>query len=218
MKVRCFIVPCLAVFVAGFMSDSAHARPVSYPGGWTLMQMNDKGSNALQLHYSPTARYSIGYRGEYFRDSTWQFHGAQVNYLVNRWNNVGSQANLYLKSSIGLAYREHHASDYQAKPAGTLGIAWDWETRRYFTSYENRYVNAGDANRFYQQSARIGIAPYIGDYGDIHTWLMLQVDHEPSQDESISITPLVRLFKGETLVEAGISTRKEALLNWVVRF
>ena len=35
------------------------ARPVSYPGGITLMQMNDTNKNSFHLHYSPTAKVSI---------------------------------------------------------------------------------------------------------------------------------------------------------------
>lgn len=47
---------------------------------------------------------------------------------------------------------------------------------------------------------------------------MLQVDHNPSADDEITFTPLVRMFKGEYLAEAGVSDNGEVLLNWVIRF
>lgn len=215
MKKALFASVCL---IWAGLAPPALARPVSYPGGWTVMQMNDLYSNSLHVHYSPTAKYSIGYKGEYFKDEDWQFHGAQLNYLVNRWNAPNSQANIYLKGGLGLAYSDYQSFDNRTEAAGTIGIAGDWETRRYFTMYENRYVYAGDIDKFFTQKARVGIAPYLGDYGDIHTWLMLQVDHTPTDRDKIVFTPMVRLFKGEYLAEAGVSDKGDVLFNWVVRF
>ena len=83
--------------------NSLGARPISYPGGWTVMQMNDFNSHSLHVHYTPSSKYSFGYRGEYWRKKDWQFHGGQFNYLIKRLNNPKSQANLYLKSGLGLA-------------------------------------------------------------------------------------------------------------------
>ena len=81
-----------------------YARPVSYPGGWTFMQMNDVDRHSLHIHFSPTARYSIGYRGEYWDVDDYWLHSLAVNNLLRRWNNAESQANLYLKSGVGFAY------------------------------------------------------------------------------------------------------------------
>ena len=205
------------IFIIG-LSAEAMARPVSYPGGWTLMQMNDMDANNLHAHYSPTAKYSIGYKAEYWREKDWQFHGAQLNYLAKRWNKPKSQANFYLKSGAGIAYSDYKSFDKKTESAAFTGIALEWEDRRWFTSYENRAYYAGDINKFFTQKARIGIAPYIGDYGDIHTWLMLQVDHNPKAEDKIIITPLLRIFKGEYLTETGINSNGDVLFNWVVRF
>lgn len=196
----------------------AQARPVSYPTGWTWMQTNDGDMNAAHLHYSPTARYSIGYKVEYWRDEEWQFHGAQFNYLIRRNNQRASQSNIYLKSGAGFAYSDHGAFNNDIEPASFIGFAYDWEDRDYFFSYENRATYAGDIAQFFKQSARVGFTPYVGDYGDLHTWLMLQVDHAPENEHPVTVTPLVRLFKGVNLVEVGMSNQGEALFNWVVRF
>ena len=147
-----------------------------------------------------------------------QFHGAQLNYLVKRWNAEASQANFYMKSGAGAAYSDLGRFDGKTEAAGFTGIAMDWEDRRFFTSYSNRYTHAGDIDKFYMQSARVGVAPYIGDYGDVHTWLMLQGDHSPEGDDHFTVTPLVRFFKGEYLAEAGISNHGDILFNAVIRF
>jgi hypothetical protein len=211
------LVLLLSAILAG-LAMPAMARPVSYPGGWTVMQMNDAFSNSLHIHYSPTAKYSLGYKGEYFRDGEWQFHGVQLNNLLHRWNNPDSQANLYLKSAIGAAYSDQGVFDNKTEASAFTGIAADWENRRFFTSYENRAMYAGDINKEFSQKARVGIAPYIGDYGDVHTWFMVQVDHAPSAKDELTVTPLIRLFKGANLLEAGVNNNGKILFNYVHRF
>ena len=196
------------------LSHWAQARPVSYPGGVTLMQLNDLESHSLHLHYSPTVHYSVGYKGEYWRGEQWQFHGVQLNNLIKRWNQRASQANAYLKTGVGMVRSRMGDSSL----AAFTGMAVDWETRRFFTLYENRFYDAGDIDRFFSQKARLGIAPYIGDYGDLHTWLMIQVDHSPEGDDPVVITPLIRVFKHEYLAEIGINDQGKALVNLIIRF
>jgi hypothetical protein len=200
------------------ISSAAMAKPVSYAGGWTAMQMNDADMHSVHVNYSPTARYSVGYTAEYWRDEEWQFQGGQFNYLAKRWNNPASQGNLYLQSGAGVAYSDYQRFDHNTEPAGFVGITADWEDRRYFTSYENRATYAGDIDKFFMQKARVGIAPYVGDYGDLHTWLMLQVDHNPGKSDNVTITPLVRLFKGNNLGEAGISNKGHILFNLTLNY
>lgn len=209
MKLLLYIV-CIATLCP----YQALARPVSYPGGITLMQMNNMYSNNIHAHYSPSAKYSVGYKGEYWRDEKWQFHGIQLNNLIKRWNKPASQANIYIKSGLGVVQSRDHKNNL----AAFTGISLDWENRSYFTSYENRFYEPGDVDHFFMQKARIGIAPYIGDYGDLHTWLMLQVDHSPENQDTITVTPLIRLFKGEYLTEIGVSDNGDALINFVVRY
>lgn len=205
------IIPTL--LLATCLVLPTHARPVSYPGGWTFMTMNDVDSNSVHIHYSPTAKYSVGVRHEYLRGPEANADTVQVNYLINRWNAPASQANLYLKSGAGVAYDD---GDYEA--AVFTGLAADWENRRYFTSYENRFFYADEIDKFAEHKARVGIAPYIGDYGDLHTWLMLQANYNAGQDDNFSITPLVRFFKGPALMEAGYNLDDGALFNFVYRF
>lgn len=191
----------------------ALARPVSYPGGWTLILQNDIDTNSALLHYSPTATYSIGLRHEYLRQPGANADTAQLNYLLKRWNGDASQANAYIKSGFGVAYD----SD-QIEPIAFTGFTLDWENRRYSTSYENRFFTAGEITQYVKHEARIGIAPYIGDYGDIHTWLILQADYDAGEQDSFSATPLIRLFKGPDRLEAGYNLDNGVLLNYTHRF
>lgn len=208
---------CLAI---GLIIYSIHtdvqARPVSYPGGWTVMQMNNGKTHSLHLHYSPAANYSIGYRTEYMRESEYVLNSLQTNILLKRWNAHASQANLYSKSGAGFASKRQGKNEDGL--AVFTGIAADWETRRLFTSYENRGLLAGDIDQMFSQKARVGVAPYVADYGSIHTWFMLEVEHEPKSEDPIVVTPLVRLFTGSALIEAGISSENDILFNAIYRF
>ena len=172
-----------------------NSRPISYAGGWTIMQMNDFNKHSIHLHFSPTIRYSLGYKGEYWRQKEWQFHGVQLNYLIERLNNPKSQANFYLKNGLGIALNDFKHHERKIEPSVFTGFAFDWEDRQYFTSYENRLNFNPTIEKFFLQKARIGIAPYTGEYGDLHTWFMFQVEHMPHSKNKIVYTPMLRMFK-----------------------
>ncbi len=206
------------LLVIGFAGAAleADARPVSYPSGWTMMQKNNGDYSSLHVHYSPTFRDSIGLYSERNWQTDWHFTGVQYNRLVKRWNESNSQANLYFKAGIGQADPFGDGADIDA--AGFVGVAADWETRRWFVSYEGRAYDLGFTQDA-RQSARIGLAPYLGDYGDLHTWLMLQVDNRPEAETPTVVTPLVRLFYDVQMLEIGYTPEtEELLLNWIVRF
>jgi hypothetical protein len=209
----------LAIVGFGFMQISfVIARPVSYPGGWTLMTMNDGDKNSVHVHYSPTAKTSIGYKFEYWPDKELNLHALQINKLLKRWNKTQSQANFYIKSGIGVAYSDLGIFDSKSGASGFTGIAVDWEDRRRFISYENRFTDINGIDDFFQQSARVGWAPYQGDYGDLHTWLMLQLEHMPENADEHTVTPLVRFFKDVHLLEFGVNNHNKVLINYIFRY
>ncbi len=177
------------------------------------MIMNDTDSNAAQLNYTFTPKYALGFQHEYFREEAFHMDAATLDILLKRWNFPGSQANIYFKSGTGVAY-----DGGDTDPAAFAGFEADWENRRLFTLYENRLFYAGDQEKFIKHKARLGVAPYIGDYGDLHTWLMLQADYDAGKNDSFSLTPMVRLFKGTTLVEAGYNLDGGVLFNLTQQF
>jgi len=207
------LVLILVIIVS--LSGTVHARPVSYPGGWTFMQKSNGSYSSIHAHYSPTASDSIGM----YIERNWQeditFTGVQYNRLVKRWNGRKSQANFYVKAGVGQA---QPFGKNGAQIAGFTELAMDWETRRWFTEYRIRATDYAD-NQSIHHSGRLGIAPYIGNYGDLHTWLMVQVENHPESNKPTTTTPLVRLFKGVQMLELGYTIEhKEWLANWIVRF
>lgn len=193
-------IGALALLCLLSLSSAAQARVITYPGGWSVMTMNDPDANNLQAYYTFDRSFSAGWRHDYWRGPEANMDAMQLNILLQRWNNLGSQANVYLKTGAGIAY---DGDDHAGAVYG--GLSADWENRRFYTSYSNEYLAAGDIHDKAQHTARVGVAPYVGDYGDLHTWLMLQADYQPRMDDKFSVTPLVRLFKGTTLVEGGVN-------------
>ena len=127
--------PLAACFAWVAHAPLAEARPVSYPGGWTVMQMNNGDGSSVHVHYSPTASDSVGFYAERNWAEDVQFTGLQYNRLLKRWNGPKSQANTYLKLGVGEA--DPFGPD-SGELSGFAGFAADWETRRWFTSYEAR--------------------------------------------------------------------------------
>lgn len=201
-----------------FFTKPGYSRPISYPGGWTIMQKNDFNRHSFHLHFSPSPKYSIGYRAEYWRSKEWQLHSTQINYLIKRINTPKSQANFYFKSGVGLAYSDYKNIESKVEPNLFSGFSFDWEDRQYFMSYSNRMNYNSSIDKFFMQSARIGFSPIPKKYGDLHTWLMLQVDNMPRSRNNLMYTPLIRIFKGDYLTEAGINNNLEFTFNFVKRF
>jgi hypothetical protein len=71
---------------------AAEARPITYPGGWSLMTMNDMDVNTVpRLTTLQTLITLFGWRHDYWRGPKANMDAAQINYLLKRWNNPGSQ-------------------------------------------------------------------------------------------------------------------------------
>lgn len=195
----------------------AHARPVSYQGGWTVIEESDRQNTSLWVHYTVNPKLSLGWRSEWNRQENFVFNGPQATVLAKRWFGEDYQANLYAIAGVGVV------SGMGNRPLGTKGAAFigalaDWETRRLFASYMVRSLRGGPGTGF-MQAGRIGFAPYEGDTGALHTWLMLQVDHRPDNPDDLGVTPLVRFFKGAALFEMGWSvTDARPLINFTYRF
>jgi hypothetical protein len=196
-------------------AQPAQAKPVSYVGGTMVMQENDETGHTLSVDYTVTPTYAVALyaKQEEGGSKNMTTVGPQLNTLLKRWNLPDGQGNIFNMTGVG-------ASTLNGKTAGSAwtGLLADYETRRIFTSYELRLMDAAGIESSVWQRARVGVAPYIGNYDDLHTWFMLQVDDHPAKDKTIVITPLVRFFYHTALVEAGYSSNHRAMFNWVLQF
>ena len=209
---------CAAAALLLCAAGTAYGRPVSYQGGWTAIEETDRQSSALWVHYTVNPWLSLGYRGEWDRQRDVVFQGVQATALAKRWYGEYYQANLYGFAGLGAAYGVDEV-ETGTRPAAFAGVLADWETRRWFASYKARGFEAGEVVSTFAHAGRLGVAPYVADTGALHTWLMVEIDHRPDNPEPIGVTPLVRLFKGAMLLEAGWSVLDdEPLFTFTYRF
>ena len=195
-------------FLALFISVAAEARPVGFADSYMFMTMNDHSEYSAQAMFSPTARDALGIQSTYLRDDDSWLHAATYNRLLYRHNESDAQTNLFLLTGAGVAQQGDRTD-----PAAFVGIEADWENRRLLTLYQNRLIASGAVDERFTQRVRVGVAPYIGDYGDLHTWFILQVDHHPEDQDDIIVTPIVRLFQTTVLGEFGISDDGDVTVN-----
>lgn len=189
------------------ISSAAHARPVTYTGGSMSMTEVNGSTILTQVDHTFRRDLAVGVYGLSERGGDRLSTGLVVNYLVMRRNTPNSQANAYLMVGAGPSWSR--ASDGRRDPAeasGWVAAEADWETRRVFLGGSAKLAAVG-GERKTGYRLRAGVAPYVGDMGDIHTWAFLQVGRLAEPGAKTEITPLVRVFKGPFLAEAGVSHR-----------
>ena len=189
------------------LAVNIEARPISYSGGSTIMIKSDSLSNSTYFHYSPSFKYSIGIENtnnKIFKDNK---NYIRFTYLLNRKNALNSQRNLYFQSGIDVGNKNNHFY-------GTHG---DWETRRWFAGFGYKNIQSKTNNDYENKYIQFGVAPYIGDYGDFHTWLMVKT-RKSSLTKNTSTYPILKFFSGDALVEVGYDNRTNWDLHLMYRF
>ena len=197
----------LSIFIVIVLSVStAFARPISYSDSFTFMTLSDDSKDSVYVHYSPSFKRSVGI--EILDDKTFTTSYGLLRYteLLFRKNTKKSQANLYFISSLGLNETKNFS----------YGVQGDWETRRYFLGFKGSQ-NSFFGSKFHERHFIVGIAPYIGKYGDLHTWMMLK-SKENSLTNDKQFYPILKFFKGDSLLEIGYDNEKKLDFHFVQRF
>ena len=196
----------LVPFIVGLFSSIIDARPVSYPGGITVMGFSDNMKDSIYVHYSPTHYYSLGLETKKDKYSDSDYSYLRFTYLLDRKNTQHSQRNFYFQSGVSPDKASNHF----------IGFHGDWETRRLYAGFS--YKNAKVSSQSYSdQFIQLGIAPYLGEYGDIHTWIMMKAKKN-TLDNDWSVYPMLKLFKGDFLLEVGYNNKTKLDAHLMYRF
>ena len=166
-------------------SSGVESRPISHAGGYTLSARSDSLRDGLYLHYSPSPRYSLGIEAVNDKVSEEEYAWFRLAWLLHRKNTSRSQRNLYLHSGFS-----HTGFFY--------GVTADWETRRLFVGLGYRKT----VREYEEKYLQLGFAPYLGDYGQLHSWLMMKIRQDTVRDRWVP-HPVLKMFRGNTLMEIG---------------
>ena len=215
---RCTAFVALAAASAALAPAESHARPVTYPGGNMAMIENRDESTTVETMRTLTPAFAIGWHDEWDDEADMQFHGPMIAGLAKRWNMPDAQGNIFWMAGAGVAYDDVASAGPDAKPAAYAAVEADWENRRFYTQYQAKGFWAEDIDETFSQRARLGVAPYVAEAGKLHTWAILQIDHEPEDDHPVSVSPVIRLFKGALLAEAGVSLDGDGFASFMFYF
>ncbi|MEY2489826.1 MAG: hypothetical protein QOC70_1768 [Verrucomicrobiota bacterium] len=192
----------------------APAKPLSYVGGTMVMQENDETGNTLSVDYTFDPHFALGlYAKRDIGGKEFYTIGPQLNTLIKRWNLPDGQGNIFSMTGVGTARRGSNS-----QPAAWVALLADYETRRVFFSYEPRLMYAGEIETSFWHRAHAGFAPYLANYEQLNTWLLLRVDHHPAKNDHFVVTPMVRFFYKTIWLEAGYSSNNHVMVNWTVQF
>ena len=170
------------------------------------MAFSNSMQDSIYLHYSPTYKYSLGVEAVQSKLLDKDYAYFRFTYLIDRKNTAYSQRNLYFQSGISSEGLDNHF----------YGIHGDWETRRWFAGFGYKKVK-NDTLEYSDQFYQVGVAPYLGAYGDLHTWIMLKTT-KSSLDDSWSTYPVLKFFKGDFLTEFGYSNETKWDVHLMYRF
>jgi hypothetical protein len=205
----------LLFFLTFSFTSMAPAKPLSYVGGTMVMQENDETGHTLSIDYTFDPHFALGLYSKYEINQANEFWmaGPQLNWLLKRWNLPEGQGNVFAMSGAGEARQ-----GTRSEPAAWLTLLGDYETRRVYFSYESRFVYARDIEKSVWQRAYAGFAPYLADYEQLNTWLLLRLDHHPAKHDHFVVTPVIRFFYKTIWLEAGYSSNNHVMVNWTVQF
>lgn len=191
-------------------SNQVMAHMTTYKGGISFMQMASPNMAATELNYSFSYKSALVYRHlRWLPKNSVDFETrniGQANFLLKRWYHPDYQGNL----NFGLGYGDKDTSIYQLEA--------DWESRSYYILAEHQVMEQKGQNSIRMQKLRLGAAPYIGESGDLHSWLIFQYAKNEAMADPESLTPFLRLYYQSILFEIGYSFDSELNFNLMTHF
>lgn len=165
------------------------------------------------MNYTLTPHFAVGERTIRFvtTDGAKQFFVPEADFLISRWNNPDSQANIYAGGGYG-------AQSFMNQTIGVAmaNLAADWESRRYYLDAEFQGLLAADSGNYNTAKFRAGFTPYLAEYNELSTWFILQFETMPSVENNPFLTPMIRLFYKNVLVELGADFQGNWMFNYMI--
>ena len=125
---------------------------------------------------------------------------------------------MYRKIGIGILSTDYKEYNNKKEFVAHGEFASDWETRNFFISYNNNALKSVSVDSMFVQKAKIGFAPYLANYGSLHSWLIYEIRHMSEYEDNFTSNFILRLYKSKYLLEIGIDDNKNSTLNFIKRF
>jgi hypothetical protein len=197
------------------LSENAAAHPTIYRDGFVFDSMNSKDDSSLNLHYSLHPRFSLGVHGLRENQKDRDFYTLTSYSGIRLWrkNAENYQANAYAYGGVG-ATRQSNST----QPAFYAGAQADIEDRRWLLMGKFESMQFRKFRDLYTSTLRLAFAPYEGQAGEIHSWIIGQYDYQPHEPKAHDVSALMRFFYKNILLEAGSSFRGHWKLNLMFHY
>ncbi len=198
-----------------FFFSSLNAHPTAYEDAKSVMSMNSPKMNELFAHYSFSPKLSLGVKYIRIEESKVESYSVfpQLSVLLHRWNHKAFQANVYAYGGYG----GNWANDKRGTSVFYGGEA-DIEDRRLYTSVGYQVLRLSEFRDHPALKARAGVAAYLAEYTEPAVWGIVQYEWHPEAETKHEVTPLVRIFYKNALVESGVSLKGDWLLNLMIHY
>ncbi|MES2976988.1 MAG: hypothetical protein V4731_01070 [Pseudomonadota bacterium] len=200
------------------LSPPVQAGPMGFKD--SVMAMGDLSPNWREgwANYALTPRDAVGGGGVEMRSDDGrlkrQFGELTYTRLLSRINGEHSQANFWFIGGAGSV----RGNDFGgSRTMFAPGISADYETTRIYASATLRLYRA-EGLRHDFASVRSGFSFYEVDYDETQPWLIVEARRMKGLSDSTEITPMLRLIHNRYFVEFGVSSMKQARLNFMYIF
>ena len=192
------------------LSPLAAAKPIAFAKGRTVMAEYGAGTmNEFQAFYAPTYWSSVGVGWTELESTDGvtrrSFSYVRGSLLAHRWNLPSAPATVFVGGGLGRA----SGNDFDTETSRVVGAQFDYETRRVYASFKTDLQESEHtSNRI--DTLQLGWAPYEHDYDTLATWIVVQGRaYTGGIYDGTETALLVRLFKGGTWVEAGVTSDRK---------
>ncbi|NRA66161.1 MAG: hypothetical protein HRU19_16860 [Pseudobacteriovorax sp.] len=193
------------------------AHPTSFKGSTGLMSQTTSKRDHYQVNYSHEYYLATGAHLYQDRegDDMRRAGFLSSNFLLFRENSQRFQANLY--GIIGAGSSELSG---EKETAGLYRIQADIEDRKYYFLINQTGISTKKQRELDQRTIRLGTAPYVGNFEDLHMWLIAewQESRRFASKPRTEFTPILRLFYQNVLLEIGRSVSGDMKFNTIIHF
>jgi hypothetical protein len=203
----------LSIFL---LALNGKAHPTSFEGSTGVMGHFSNELSEFQLNYSFKHWFAV--------ESTVlsipempenQALILSANILAYRWNTDQLQGNLYGSLGVG-------SSDLSGdrQNIGNAMLQFDIEDRKYYFLTKHQQVFGQEGVDLRLSLARLGFAPYVGKFDEIHTWLIMEWSKMAMRESGFQedLTPFLRVFYKNILFEIGQSFKGNSNFNFITHF
>jgi hypothetical protein len=127
--------------------------------------------------------------------------GVSFTRLVKRWNNEGSQANLWFGVDAG---NSRDALNFTGTRFGIMpSLQFDWETTRLYALVSASTLRISGSRQYDTYKIQTGFSFFETEYDEWQPWLVLEVKHMPGLFDKPEVTPFLRFISNSLYLEIG---------------